>query len=112
MIGLTPKQAQCLAVIERLTVAGMSPTFEQIRVEMGLVTKSAVHRLVGRLVERGHLRRIKHRARALEVVSAAVPSKTKLQIADEVCARADALERSGDTLKFSSLHAIVMEVLQ
>lgn len=66
---LTPKQRELLAFIEqRLAQDGVSPSFDEMREAVGLKSKSGVHRLIGALVERGFLRRLPNRARALEVI--------------------------------------------
>jgi len=66
---LTKKQRELLAFIEaRLAADGVSPSFDEMREAIGLKSKSGVHRLVGGLEERGFLRRLPNRARALEVL--------------------------------------------
>jgi len=75
---LTKKQYELLLYINRaIRETGVSPSFEEMKQALGLKSKSGVHRLITGLEERKFLRRLKHRARALEVVrlpeSAAVP---------------------------------------
>ncbi|MCS6986524.1 MAG: transcriptional repressor LexA [Sphingomonadaceae bacterium] len=66
---LTAKQRALLLFIDRrLREVGVPPSFEEMREALGLRSKSGVHRLVEALVERGFLRRLPHRARALEVL--------------------------------------------
>ena len=66
---LTAKQHELLAFIhERLNHKGISPSFDEMREALGLKSKSGVHRLIGALEERGFIRRLPNRARALEVV--------------------------------------------
>src|SRR3977135_3223872 len=66
---LTRKQYELLMLIhERLTADGVPPSFDEMKDALGLKSKSGVHRLVTALEERGFLRRLHHRARALEVV--------------------------------------------
>jgi len=66
---LTRKQHELLAFIdERLRVEGVSPSFEEMKDAINLSSKSGIHRLLTALVERGFVRRIAHRARALEVI--------------------------------------------
>ena len=48
---------------------GIPPSFEEMKDALGLKSKSGVHRLVNSLVERGYIRRLPNRARALEVIS-------------------------------------------
>lgn len=66
---LTKKQLELLVFINRcLARNGMSPSFEEMKDALGLKSKSGIHRLISGLEERGFLRRLPHRARALEVV--------------------------------------------
>lgn len=66
---LTRKQHDLLMYIhEKLEVSGVSPSFEEMKEAMKLKSKSGIHRLVTGLEERGFLRRLAHRARALEVL--------------------------------------------
>jgi repressor LexA len=66
---LTSKQHSLLLFIhERLESSGVSPSFEEMKEALDLKSKSGVHRLIGALEERGFLRRLPNRARALEVV--------------------------------------------
>ena len=52
---MTPKQEECLKAIRRLTVGGVSPSYDELREALGLTSKSGVHRLVHGLAERGHI---------------------------------------------------------
>ena len=66
---LTRKQHELLSFVnERLTNTGISPSFEEMKEALGLRSKSGVHRLITALEERGFIRRLPHRARALEVI--------------------------------------------
>lgn len=66
---LTRKQHQLLMFIhKRLQETGGSPSFDEMKNAMRLKSKSGIHRLVISLEERGFVRRLPHRARALEVV--------------------------------------------
>jgi len=68
---LTRKQKELLMMIQkRLTAEGIPPSFEEMKEALGLRSKSGVHRLIMGLEERGFIRRLPHRARALEVVRA------------------------------------------
>lgn len=65
---LTRKQHELICFIEdRLAETGISPSFEEMKDALGLKSKSGVHRLISALEERGFLRRLPNRARALEV---------------------------------------------
>ena len=66
---LTRKQHELLLFIHKhLTKNGVSPSFDEMKDALGLKSKSGIHRLVTGLEERGFIRRLPHRARALEVL--------------------------------------------
>ena len=66
---LTKKQYQLLMFIDsRLKVVGISPSFEEMKMALNLKSKSGIHRLITGLEERGFIRRLPYRARALEVL--------------------------------------------
>jgi repressor LexA len=66
---LTAKQRELLLFIQdRLGETGVSPSFDEMREALALKSKSGVHRLISALEERGFIRRLPNRARALEVV--------------------------------------------
>jgi repressor LexA len=65
---LTRKQYELLMFIdERLRATGISPSFDEMKDALDLKSKSGIHRLITGLEERGFIRRLPHRARALEV---------------------------------------------
>jgi repressor LexA len=66
---LTRKQRELLKFIqEKLGETGISPSFDEMKEALGLKSKSGVHRLITGLEERGFIKRLPHRARALDVV--------------------------------------------
>ncbi len=66
---LTRKQYELLMFIhERLKEAGVPPSFDEMKEALDLKSKSGIHRLITALEERGFIRRLPHRARALEIV--------------------------------------------
>ena len=72
---LTSKQHELLLFINnRLGETGISPSFEEMKDALDLKSKSGVHRLISALEERGFIRRLPNRARALEVVK--VPERS------------------------------------
>jgi repressor LexA len=72
---LTRKQHELLLYInERLNEDGVSPSFEEMKDALNLRSKSGIHRLISGLEERGFIRRLPHRARALEVMK--LPEQT------------------------------------
>ena len=65
---LTKKQFELLTFINRrLSESGVSPSFEEMKEALSLKSKSGIHRLITGLEERGFIKRLAHRARALEV---------------------------------------------
>ncbi|MFN4281955.1 MAG: transcriptional repressor LexA [Alphaproteobacteria bacterium] len=66
---LTKKQSELLLFINRhLAQHGASPSFDEMKDALNLKSKSGIHRLITGLEERGFIRRLAHRARALEVI--------------------------------------------
>ncbi|PXA96737.1 repressor LexA [Nostoc sp. 3335mG] len=66
---LTRKQHELICFInDRLNETGVSPSFEEMKEALDLKSKSGVHRLISALEERGFIRRLANRARALEVI--------------------------------------------
>jgi len=65
---LTKKQHELLIFInQRLAATGVAPSFDEMKDALNLRSKSGIHRLISGLEERGFIRRLPHRARALEV---------------------------------------------
>ena len=67
---LTYRQRELLEFIADYmdTSDGISPSFEEMRIGVGLRSKSGVHRLITSLNERGYIRQLYHRARSIEVI--------------------------------------------
>ncbi|QPQ55882.1 transcriptional repressor LexA [Allosphingosinicella flava] len=73
---LTRKQHELLCYIhDHLAASGVSPSFEEMKDALELKSKSGVHRLISALEERGFIRRLPNRARALEILKA--PERTE-----------------------------------
>lgn len=89
---LTKKQHELLLFIDgRLRSTGISPSFDEMKEALGLRSKSGIHRLITALEERGFIRRLAHRARALEVLklpdgASQTSSKEAARLADELAA--------------------------
>jgi repressor LexA len=84
---LTRKQRELLQFIqERLADTGISPSFDEMKDALGLKSKSGVHRLITGLEERGFIRRLPHRARALEVT----------RLSDDQMSRAETAAKGAD----------------
>ncbi len=74
---LTKKQKNLLLFInKKLRSSGVSPSYEEMKQSLNLKSKSGIHRLITSLEERGFIKRLKHKARAMEIIN-------KDNIADE-----------------------------
>ena len=79
---LTPKQYELLVMLnKRLEETGVAPSYDEMKDDLGLKSKSGIHRLITGLEERGFIRRLPHRARAIEVLHLPdnMPTKKTLQ---------------------------------
>ncbi len=66
---LTAKQSELLLFInQRMAQDGVAPSFDEMKLAINLRSKSGVHRLIAELEERGFIRKLPHRARAIEVL--------------------------------------------
>ena len=66
---LTKKQKNLLIFInKKLRSTGVSPSYEEMKESLNLKSKSGIHRLISALEERGFIKRLAHKARALEVI--------------------------------------------
>lgn len=85
---LTKKQHELIRFIhQRLEESGVSPSFEEMKEALDLKSKSGVHRLISALEERGFIRRLPNRARALEVLKQpedALPASARGAASDAV----------------------------
>ncbi|MXP25287.1 transcriptional repressor LexA [Altererythrobacter indicus] len=94
---LTAKQHELLLFIQRkLEETGISPSFEEMKEALELKSKSGVHRLISALEERGFIRRLPNRARALEVlksVDETTAGKTAKQNSSATMAKTAANDR-------------------
>src|SRR4029079_19170874 len=77
---LTRKQHELLMFIhERIKESALSPSFDEMKDALDLASKSGIHRLITALEERGFIRRLPNRARALEIIQMAEAYKPSLQ---------------------------------
>lgn len=75
---LTRKQVELLKYIEkRISSDGVSPSFDEMKRELNLRSKSGIHRLITALEERGFIRKLAYKARALEVLK--IPNLKKVK---------------------------------
>ena len=69
VLMLTKKQKNLLLFInKKLRSSGVSPSYEEMKESLNLKSKSGIHRLISALEERGFIKRLAHKARALEVI--------------------------------------------
>lgn len=69
-VGLTEKQARLLLYLDSYSQRfGFMPSYDEMADEMGVASKSSVHRLITGLEQRGKIRRIKNHARAIEIAT-------------------------------------------
>jgi repressor LexA len=95
---LTAKQRELLHYIDgRLKQSGVSPSFDEMREALELKSKSGVHRLISALEERGFIRRLPNRARALEVVK--MPEVTSPTLAAAQATKIVVPAAANDTLE-------------
>src|ERR1700680_453566 len=79
---LTRKQHELLMFInQRLAATGVAPSFDEMKDALNLRSKSGIHRLISGLEERGFIRRLAHRARALEVIK--LPDEVAIATAEK-----------------------------
>ncbi len=108
---LTRKQQELLLYINsRLGEDGVSPSFDEMKDAVGLKSKSGIHRLITALEERGFMRRLPHRARALEVlklppgIEGTVATLSVIEGAMERAANQDTPEQMNDNTISLPLH--------
>ena len=94
---LTVKQHELLKFINgRLAEQGVSPSFDEMREALDLKSKSGVHRLISALEERGFIRRLPNRARALEVLK--MPETVSPPVAAAMAVRTVMPSAANDTI--------------
>lgn len=69
MTGLTSRQADCLDAIRRLTLDGTPPSFNELAADLGLKSKSGIHRLLSGLQARGFITWRPHSARSIQLLA-------------------------------------------
>ena len=84
MTGLTRDQQDCLDAVRSLTVDGVPPSLEELRVHLGLASKSGVQRLLVQLRERGRVTWLEGRARSLAIIETEVSPAVLNGMSDEV----------------------------
>ena len=101
---LTKKQRELLLFInDRIKETGVSPSFDEMKEALDLASKSGIHRLITALEERGFLRRLAHRARALEVLK--LPESAVPQPIGRAPFRPSVVEGNGGARKAAAVTA-------
>ena len=78
---LTKKQHELFLFLEeRISLSGITPSFEEMKKKVGLKSKSGIHRLISGLEERGFIKKLPFKARAIEILKS---SNTKQQSSDK-----------------------------
>lgn len=101
---LTKKQHELLMFIhERIKETGVSPSFDEMKEALDLASKSGIHRLITALEERGFIRRLAHRARALEVVKLPEQATPAAPARGRAPFKPDVIEGGGQTRTSSAV---------
>ncbi|WBU54243.1 transcriptional repressor LexA [Paracoccus sp. SCSIO 75233] len=115
---LTKKQIELLEFIhKRMMRDGVPPSFDEMKVALDLRSKSGIHRLVTALEERGFIRRLPHRARALEIIklpeslAAATAKKPEGFSPKVIDGNPDARGTGGRTPAQPAIHAMELPVM-
>ncbi|MEM6635266.1 MAG: transcriptional repressor LexA [Pseudomonadota bacterium] len=107
---LTKKQMELLEFIHvRMQRDGVSPSFDEMKDALDLRSKSGIHRLITALEERGFLRRLAHRARAIEIVK--LPEVMEKQGFAPRVIDGDRADPPKGAMPVSSVHAFELEVM-
>lgn len=82
---LTPKQHKLLVFIDEfIKETGHCPSFEEMKEAVGLKSKSGIHALLNSLIERGFVRKLAHKARALEVIKMPQVEQQEKELLDNI----------------------------
>ena len=106
---LTRKQLELLEFIKsRIDADGVPPSFDEMKDALDLQSKSGIHRLITALEERGFIRRLAHRARALEIVK--LPEAMERGFAPKVIA-GDRVDQPRGAMPVEAVHALELPVM-
>jgi repressor LexA len=107
---LTRKQIELLDFIkQRLDRDGVPPSFDEMKDALDLRSKSGIHRLITALEERGFIRRLAHRARALEILK--LPEAMEKPGFTPRVIKGDKIDPPRGAIPLSSVHAIELPVM-
>ena len=107
---LTRKQYELLMFIhERIRETGVPPSFDEMKDALDLKSKSGIHRLITALEERGFIRRLAHRARALEIVK--LPEAMEKPGFSPKVIEGDKVDPPRGAMPVSTVHAMELPVM-
>ena len=107
---LTRKQQELLLFIhERMKESGIPPSFDEMKDALDLRSKSGIHRLITALEERGFIRRLAHRARALEIVK--LPEAMEKPGFSPKVIAGDRVDPPRGAMPVSAVHAMELPVM-
>ncbi|RZJ96153.1 MAG: transcriptional repressor LexA [Brevundimonas sp.] len=104
---LTRKQHELLMFIhQRIKETGVSPSFDEMKEALDLASKSGIHRLITALEERGFIRRLAHRARALEIVKLPEQATAAAPVGGRRPFRPDVIQGGGRAADFPAANDV------
>lgn len=107
---LTRKQLELLDFIQkRLARDGVPPSFDEMKEALDLRSKSGIHRLITALEERGFIRRLAHRARAIEIVK--LPDAMEKPGFSPKVIRGDKVDPPRGAMPVEAVHALELPVM-
>ncbi len=107
---LTRKQLELLDFIQKRTGRdGVPPSFDEMKEALDLRSKSGIHRLITALEERGFIRRLAHRARAIEIVK--LPEAMERPGFSPKVIKGDRLDAPSGAMPVSNIHALELPVM-
>ncbi|MEZ5884288.1 MAG: transcriptional repressor LexA [Paracoccaceae bacterium] len=107
---LTRKQLELLDFIQkRLARDGVPPSFDEMKEALDLRSKSGIHRLITALEERGFIRRLAHRARAIEIVK--LPDAMEKPGFSPRVIRGDKVDPPRGAMPVEAVHALELPVM-
>ncbi|WP_212524636.1 transcriptional repressor LexA [Actibacterium sp. MT2.3-13A] len=109
---LTRKQLELLEFIhKRMQKDGVPPSFDEMKDALDLRSKSGIHRLITALEERGFIRRLAHRARAIEIVKLPDALEGKGFAPRVIEGAAPAAQPAGNAMPVEAVHALELPVM-
>ncbi|MCX8507856.1 MAG: LexA family transcriptional regulator, partial [Rhodobacteraceae bacterium] len=107
---LTRKQLELLDFIQKRTQRdGVPPSFDEMKEALDLRSKSGIHRLITALEERGFIRRLAHRARAIEIVK--LPDAMEKPGFPPKVIKGDRVDPPAGAMPIAAVHALELPVM-